>query len=116
MVVFGDHPDAISLSQAAEKIFFGPSELEALTFDVQHFGHIAPNQPTDLDFQRLLRGVNPTHDGLLAMRIVLRNPADQGRGGPYQRIAKWDKGDRRVNFEKMKQSSSTDCLLAITVS
>jgi GntR family transcriptional regulator len=80
MVVFGDHADAISLSQATKEIFFGPSELEALTFDVQHFGHVAPNQPTDLDLQRLLRGMNPTHDGLLAMRIVVGSPANSGQG------------------------------------
>jgi hypothetical protein len=101
MVVFGDHADAISLSQAAEEIFFGPSELEALAFDVQDFGHIAPNQPTNLDLQRLLRGMNPTHDGLLAMRIVVRNPADLGRARTISKAREIGQGGSAGEFWKI---------------
>src|SRR6185295_14621539 len=58
---------AVALAEAAEEIFFGPSELEALPLDLQHLRHVAPDQPTDLDFQRLLLRLSPAHDGLLAI-------------------------------------------------
>ena len=45
---FGDHADAVALPEAAEEIFLGPGEFEALPFDVEDFRHIAADHPANL--------------------------------------------------------------------
>ena len=47
-ILFGDHADAVALSQAAEEILFRPLKLEAGLFDGQDFFHIASDKPADL--------------------------------------------------------------------
>jgi hypothetical protein len=48
LFVFGDHANAVSLAEAADKVVFGPREFEALRFNVENFGHIPANHPADM--------------------------------------------------------------------
>ncbi len=48
VIAFGDHADAIALPETADEIILGPRELETITFDAEHVGHIATNHPADV--------------------------------------------------------------------
>ena len=49
LAVLGDHADAVALAQAAEEVFLGPGELEALLLGLQDLGHVAADHPADMD-------------------------------------------------------------------
>jgi hypothetical protein len=49
LVVFGYHADTVALPQAANKVLFGPAELETAVFDLQNFGHVPPDHPADVN-------------------------------------------------------------------
>jgi hypothetical protein len=66
--VFGHHADAIALPKATDEVVFGPGILEALFFDGQDFGHIAPNHPANVDADFLF--LVEMHLGLLPCRPV----------------------------------------------
>src|SRR5439155_22401809 len=49
VTLLGHHANAIALPQAAEKVFFGPGEIEARLLGLKDFGHIPPDHPADVN-------------------------------------------------------------------
>jgi hypothetical protein len=45
---FGNHADAVALSQAVDELIFGPWIFEACRFDIEHCLEISTNQPPDM--------------------------------------------------------------------
>jgi hypothetical protein len=48
-IMFGNHSDAVALAETAYEVFLRPGELEAPVLNLQNFGHIPPNHPSDVD-------------------------------------------------------------------
>lgn len=48
--VLSDHADAIALAKGLEEILLGPWVIKAAAFDGEHFGHVAPDHPADMQF------------------------------------------------------------------
>jgi hypothetical protein len=57
------HANAIALPQAADEVFLGPGELEAVSLDPLNLRHVPPNHPPDVDADALLS--LGAHTGLL---------------------------------------------------
>jgi hypothetical protein len=49
IVELGHHANAISLAEAAQKILFGPGEVETGTFGLKDFGHVSPDHPANVN-------------------------------------------------------------------
>src|SRR5438874_334533 len=47
--MLGDHANAVALTQAADEFLLEPGELKCAPFDLQHFGHVSPDHPTDVN-------------------------------------------------------------------
>lgn len=48
--VLSNHADAIALAKGLEEILLGPRVIKASAFDGEHFGHVAPDHPADMQF------------------------------------------------------------------
>jgi hypothetical protein len=55
MIEFGDCTNAVSLAEAAQKLFFCPRLLEAAAFNAQYLIHVAANEPADLGARSIQR-------------------------------------------------------------
>ena len=55
LAVLGHHADAVPLPQAAEEVFLGPGELEALLLGPQDLRHVPADHPADVDADLFLR-------------------------------------------------------------
>src|SRR5262249_41245538 len=80
LAMLGDHADAVALAQAAEEVFLGPGELEALLLGLEDFGHVPPNHPADVDARLFL---------LRATRAHTDTSPRRGAGRPLRGHAVW---------------------------
>src|SRR5207249_6731685 len=70
LALLGDHADAVALAEAAEEVFLGPGELEALLLGLEDLGHVAADHPADVAADLLLLRPVSAH-----VRPLLFSPA-----------------------------------------
>jgi hypothetical protein len=79
--VFGHHANAVALAKTTNEVFFAPGELEPVVFGLEHFRHVAPDHPTDVDSQLLLLKAHARPPSLSAQPHETECLADAGSRG-----------------------------------